>query len=413
MKAPGETQSVTADQPYGTREETIEAFASHVDRGKARALEAIGVDLVIGEREGARFRDAYSDRWYWNCHCNGGVFNLGHRHPAVVAAVRDGLDHVDVGNHHLVSGYRARLAEQLAASTDGLLTHAVFTPSGTESVDLAVRLARAVTGRPRIVAALGGYHGAGGFALAASDPRWLEPFGFAPSGFVHVPFNDIGAIRQEIDSETAAVIMETIPATLGFVPPDPGYLREVGEAARDAGALLILDEVQTGLGRTGTAWYYQQQEVRPDMLITGKGLGGGVYPVSATLLTEELESFFESHPFSYVSTFGGAEIGCVAASAVMDQISTPGFLERVEALGQRFEHAFAEMPFELRRFGLTMGLVFEHEQGGVMAAKKLIDSGVFAVYAEHDHSVTQFKPPLIVSEAEVDEIAAAVGAALS
>ena len=183
MKAPSETQSVTADQPYGSREETVEAFASHVDRGKARALEAIGVDIVVGEREGARFRDAYTGRWYWNCHCNGGVFNLGHRHPAVVAAVREGLDHVDVGNHHLVSGYRARLAEQLAVSTDGLLTHAVFTPSGTESVDLALRLARAVTGRPKIVATLGGYHGASGFALAASDPRWLEPFGFGPSGF--------------------------------------------------------------------------------------------------------------------------------------------------------------------------------------------------------------------------------------
>lgn len=399
-------------QPYGTREETVEAFAAHVDRGKARALEAIGIDLVIGEREGARFRDAYTGRWYWNCHCNGGVFNLGHRHPAVVAAVREGLDHIDVGNHHLVSGYRARLAEQLAASTDGLLTHAVFTPSGTESVDLALRLARAVTARPKIVAARGAYHGTSGFALAASDPRWLEPFAFGPSGFAHVPFNDIDAIRREIDSETAAVILETIPATLGFVSPNPGYLREVGEAARDAGALLILDEVQTGLGRTGTTWYYQQQEVKPDMLITGKGLGGGIYPVSATLLREELESFFESHPFSYVSTFGGAEIGCLTASAVMDEISRPGFLQRVEELGQRFERAFAGMPFELRRFGLTMGLAFEDEQGGIMAAKRLIDSGVFAVYAEHDHSVTQFKPPLIVSETEVDEIASAVGAAL-
>ena len=195
-ESPGETQSATAGQPYGTREETIGAFASHVDRGKARALEAIGVDLVMGEREGARFRDAYTGRWYWNCHCNGGVFNLGHRHPAVVAAVREGLDHLDVGNHHLVSGWRARLAEQLAESTDGLLTHAVFTPSGTESVDLALRLARAVTGRPKIFAALGGYHGVSGFALAASDPRWFEPFGFGPSGFVHVPFNDAEAMRR-------------------------------------------------------------------------------------------------------------------------------------------------------------------------------------------------------------------------
>jgi len=413
VKAQSDTESASASQPYGTREETIEAFASYVDRGKATALEAMGVDLVMGEREGARFRDAYTDRWYWNCHCNGGVFNLGHRHPAVVAAVREGLDHLDVGNHHLISGWRARLAEQLGESTDGLLTHAVFTPSGTESVDLALRLARAVTGRPKVIAALGGYHGLSGFALAASDPRWFEPFGFGPSDFAHVPFNDPEAMRREIDSETAAVILETIPATLGFPPPDPGYLPAVADAARDSGALLILDEVQTGLGRTGTNWYYQQQHLKPDMLITGKGLGGGVYPVSATLLRKELESFFESHPFSYVSTFGGAEIGCVAASAVMDEVSTPGFLERVEELGARFERAFVGLAFELRRFGLTMGLKFDDEQGGVMAAKRLIDSGVFAVYAEHDHSVTQFKPPLIVSESEVDEIASAVGAALS
>ena len=413
MKAADRTGSTTRAQPYDSREEAIEAFASHVDRGKARALEAIGIDLVIGEREGARFRDAYSGRAYWNCHCNGGVFNLGHRNPAVIAAMREALDHLDVGNHHLVSGWRARLAGQLAESTEGLLSHAVFTPSGTESVDLALRLARAVTGRPKVIGVFGGYHGVGGFALAASDPRWLEPFGFGPAGFAHVPFNDAEAMRAEIDAETAAVILEPIPATLGFPAPTPGYLREVSDAARAAGALVVFDEVQTGLGRTGTHWYYQQQDVEPDMLITGKGLGGGIYPVSAVLLQGKLESFFEDHPFSYVSTFGGAEIGCVAASAVMDQISTPGFLERVEELGARFERAFAGMPFSLRRFGLTMGLKFDEEQGGVLAAKRLIDSGVFAVYAEHDHSVTQFKPPLIISEAEVDEIAGAVRGALS
>jgi putrescine aminotransferase len=402
-----------AGQPYENRERTSAAFAAHVNRGKVRALEAIEVEIVIGEREGARFRDAFSGRWYWNCHCNGGVFSLGHRHPRVVAAVREGLDHLDVGNHHLISGWRARLAEQIAASTQGDLPYAVFTPSGTESVDLALRLARATTGRLKVVAALGAYHGLSGFALAASDPRWFDPFGFAPEGFVHVPYNDAGAIRGTVDSETAAVILESIPATLGFPAPAPGYLAEVVEAARSAGALVILDEVQTGLGRTGTNWYYQQQGIEPDMLITGKGLGGGVYPVSALLLRSELEAFFDENPFAYVSTFGGAEIGCVAASAVMGEIAAPGFLERVERLGERFESAFEGLPFELRRFGLTMGLKFDEEQGGVLAAKRLIDAGVFAVYAEHDHSVTQFKPPLIVSEAEVDQIAAEVGAALT
>jgi acetylornithine/succinyldiaminopimelate/putrescine aminotransferase len=413
MVASRDAASEAATQPYGSREEAAEAFAAHVNRGKVRALEAIGVEIVLGEREGARFQDACSGRWYWNCHCNGGVFNLGHRHPGVVAAVRKGLEHLDVGNHHLVSGWRARLAEQLAESTGERLPFAVFTPSGTESVDLALRLARATTGRPKVVAALGAYHGLSGFALAASDPRWFEPFGPAPGGFVHVPFNEIDAMRDEIDSDTAAVILEAIPATLGFPAPRPGYLREVADAARAAGALLVLDEVQTGLGRTGTNWYFEQEKVEPDMVITGKGLGGGVYPISAVLLREELEAFFDSNPFAYVSTFGGAEIGCVAASAVMDQIAEPGFLAGVEELGARFERAFAGMPFELRRFGLTMGLQFSDEQGGVLAAKRLIDGGVFAVYAEHDHSVTQFKPPLIVTEAEVDEIAAAVRGALA
>ncbi len=402
----------SAHQPYDGRKRTSAAFAAHVNRGKVRALEAIGIEIVIGDREGARFQDAFTGRWYWNCHCNGGVFNLGHRNPGVLAAVREGLDHLDVGNHHLVSGWRARLAEQLAASTEGGLPYAVFTPSGTESVDLALRLARATTGRRRIVAALGAYHGLSGFALAASDPRWFDPFGYAPEGFVHVPYNDAEAIREMIDSETAAVILESIPATLGFPAPAPGYLAEVVEAARSAGALVILDEVQTGLGRTGTNWYYQQQEIEPDMLITGKGLGGGVYPVSAVLLRPELEAFFDENPFAYVSTFGGSEIGCIAASAVMDEIAEPGFLERVERLGERFERAFVGLPFELRRFGLTMGLKFDEEGGGVLAAKRLIDAGVFAVYAEHDHSVTQFKPPLIVSEAEADQIAAEVVEAL-
>ena len=330
-----------------------------------------------------------------------------------MAAVREGLDHLDVGNHHLISGRRAHLAEQLAASTDDALPYAVFTPSGTESVDLALRLARARTGRLDIVAATGAYHGLSGFALAASDPRWFEPFGHSPEGFSHVPYNDLEAMTGAIGPDTAAVILESIPATLGFPAPAPGYMAAVAEAARKAGALFILDEVQTGLGRTGTGWYYQQQDAEPDMLITGKGLGGGIYPVSAVMLRAEYEEFFDANPFAYVSTFGGAEIGCVAASVVMDHVADPAFLERVGQLGERFEAAFADLPFTLRRYGLTMGLAFEDEQGGVVAAKRLIDAGVFAVYAEHDHSVTQFKPPLTVTEAEVDEIAAEVGAALA
>ncbi len=413
MEAATDASTGTGSQPYDDYRDAAAAFASHVSRGKVRALEALGVEIVVGEREGPRFRDAYSGRWFWNCHNNGGVFNLGHRHPRVAGAVREALDHVDVGNHHLVSGWRARLAEQLAASTGGHLPFTTFGPSGSEAIDLALRLARGHTGRSEVVCTIGGYHGLAGLALAASDPRWHEPFGPPPPGFVHVPFNDPDAMRAAVGPDTAAVIVEAIPATLGFPIPSPGYLRDAAAAARERGAVFILDEVQTGLGRTGTTWYFEQEDVVPDVLITGKALGGGIYPVSAALIGEELESFFDDNPFAYVSTFGGAEIGCVAASAVMDEVSRPGFLERVVALGERFGAGFAGLPFELRRRGLTMGLKFEEDEGGVMASARLIEAGVFAVFAEHDHSVTQFKPPLNLSDAEADEIIAAVRGALS
>jgi putrescine aminotransferase len=392
-------------QPYGSRQATIDAFAAHVNHGKARALEAIGVDIVVGEREGGRFRDAFSGRWYWNCHNNGGVFNLGHRRPSVVAAMRDALDYLDVGNHHLISGWRARVAERLARSTGDALPFAVFAPSGSEAVDLALRLARAHTKRERIVSTIGSYHGLAGFGWAASDQRWVDVFGFGPPGFDHVSYNDLGAMQDALaGGEVAAVILESIPATLGFPPPEPGYLAAVAAAAREAGTLLILDEVQTGLGRTGTPWYYTQEEVSPDVVITGKGLGGGLYPVSAALLSADLETFFDENPFAYVSTFGGAELGCAVAEAVLDEVFEPAFLARVGELGRRFEDGFADLPFALRRRGLTMGLVFDEDEGGVMGAKRLIDAGVFAVFAEHDHRVTQFKPPLILEDTDADEI---------
>jgi putrescine aminotransferase len=392
------------EQPYPTFAATSNAFADHVNPGKVAAYDALGLDLVMGERSGARFRDAFSGRWLYNCHGNGGVFNLGHRHPTVVAAVRDALDHLDVGNHHLVSGWRAELAQRLAASTGGLLPGVVFGVAGGEAIDLALKVARAHTGRQGIVSAIGGYHGHTGLAMSAGDPAYRDPFGPNLPGFVQVPFDDLEHLDQAVDDTTAAVILEPIPATLGMPLPSPGYLAGVQRICRDRGALFVLDEVQTGLGRTGTMWYFQQEGVEPDIVVTGKGLSGGVYPITATLMTADVHAFFAEHPFVHISTFGGAELGCVAALSMLDVVETPGFLERVRDLGDRFEAGFDELDLELRRRGLFMGLKFPGDGDAMLAARDLIAAGVFAVFANNDTSVLQFLPPLVVSDDEADEI---------
>ena len=415
----------TEPQPYPTRAATAAAFAEHVNRGKVQTYEALGLDLVMGERGGSWFHDAFPDpslgerdpaTGLINCHCNGGVFNLGHRNPTVVAAVRAALDHLDIGNHHLVSGWRAALAERLAASTGGALPGVVFGVSGGEAIDLAIKVARAHTGRQGVVSAVGGYHGHTGLALAAGDPEFRDPFGPNPSAFVQVPFDDLAALERVLTPEAgdppAVVLLEPIPATLGMPIPSPGYLPGVRELCDRHGVLLALDEVQTGLGRTGTVWYHEQEEVVPDLLVTGKGLSGGVYPITATLMTAELFAFFDEHPFIHISTFGGAEPGCVAALAVLDLVEAPGFLARVRELGDRLGAELADLPFEIRRKGMFMGFAFDDPGGGLVATKAMIEHGVFAIYAGNDPSVLQFLPPLVLTDDECDQLVARVRAAL-
>jgi putrescine aminotransferase len=395
------------DLPFRDRASASAAFADHVNRGKVMTYEALGLDVMLGAREGSWFVDAYDpDRRWLNCHCNGGVFNLGHRHPAVVGAVREALDSLDIGNHHLVSPWRAELARRLARTTGDRLPGVVFGVGGGEAIDLALKVARAHTGRPGIVSAIGGYHGHTGLAMATGDPAYRDPFGPQPPGFSQVPFGDLDALAAVVDERTAAVILEAIPATLGMPLPPPGYLAAVGELCHRAGAVFIVDEIQTGLGRTGTMWSHEQDGARPDMIVTGKGLSGGVVPISATLMTRDLHAFFDANPFVHISTFGGAELGCVAGLAVLDVVEAPGFLERVDGVGADLERALAGLPLEVRRRGLFMGLKLSGEAAGVTAAQRAIAAGVFAIFANNDPSVLQLLPPLTITDDEVGWLAA-------
>jgi putrescine aminotransferase len=410
------------------REESFAWFRDHVSSGKAAFFAQYGMEFVPGRREGVHIWDVTGNRKLINCHCNGGVFNLGHRNPVIVEALRRALDEWDIGNHHLISQQRAALARRLAQLEPGDLPYSVFAVGGGEAIDFALKLARAHTGRPGIISARGGYHGHTGLALAAGDAEYRAPFGPMPPGFIQVPFGDVGALSAQMDGGTAAVILETVPATLGMPIAPPSYFADLRALCDQHGALLILDEVQSGLGRTGTVWAIEHWHgpdqdgagVEPDILVTGKGLSGGVYPIAATCYRAELNRFMHDNPFIHISTFGGAEVGCAVASTVLELTADPFFLQRTNELAERFASGFQllmarypETLVETRQLGLMIGLVFPDETCGPLMTKLLYEEGVLAIYANNDQRVLQFLPPLIMSDLEAEEALAALDRALA
>ena len=410
------------------QEESIAWFHDHVSSGKVEFFARYGMEFVPGRREGVHIWDIGGDRKLINCHCNGGVFNLGHRNPVVVEALRRALDDWDIGNHHLISHQRAALARRLSELTPGNLPYSVFAVGGGEAIDFALKLARAHTGRPGIISARGGYHGHTGLALAAGDAEYHAPFGPMPPGFVQVPFGDTAALTAQMNDDTAAIILETIPATLGMPIAPPGYFAELRSLCDRNGTLLILDEVQSGLGRTGAMWAIEHWHepdhdgacVEPDILVTGKGLSGGVYPIAATCYRAELNRFMHDNPFIHISTFGGSEVGCAVALTVLELTSTPSFLQRTGELAERlasgFRHLMARYPetlVETRQLGLMVGLVFPDETCGPLMTKLLYEEGVLAIYANNDQRVLQFLPPLIMSDLEAEQALAALDRALA
>jgi acetylornithine/succinyldiaminopimelate/putrescine aminotransferase len=395
-----------------TKTEIIDRFARHVSSGKAEFFAAAGIDFVAGDREGIYLSDLDGRRLI-NCHCNGGVFNLGHRNPRLIAALQRALPKYDIGNHHLLSAPRALLAERLAALSPGDLNRVVFGVSGGEAIDLALKLARAHTRRPGIISALGGYHGHTGLALAAGDESYRKPFEPLSPGFTQVPFGDLQALEAAMRADTAAVIFETIPATLGIAIPPEDYFAGVRRLCNHWGTIMIIDEVQTGLGRCGRVWGIDTYGVIPDILVTAKGLSGGIYPITATLYSDRLDTFLHDNPFIHISTFGGAEVGCFVALEVLDMLQEPGFLEHVRAMATTFQEGFAsllakhpQVLVEVRQRGLMMGLKLANPGFGPWMTAAGFQAGLLAIYANNDPSVLQILPPLIIQEEEAHQVLA-------
>jgi putrescine aminotransferase len=399
-------------QPYADRATTIAASDRFLASESGRLVRSLGADLIIGAREGARFQDAFSEKWYWNMHCNGGVFNMGHRNPRLLRALRDALEMLDVGNHRFTSGIRAKAAEKLVESTRGVHVGVVFNASGGEACDLAIRLARGMTGRTKIVSIAGCYHGHTGIAISTTDPEFSRPLGGRLPGFEQVPWDSLADMERVIDDDTAAVIMETQPSSCGFLLPSDGYLPAVATLCRERGAMLIIDEVQTGLGRTGTVWSWQQYGIEPDIFVSGKGLSGGVYPMAATVMRQAAYEHLHAYPYGHICTYGGNEIGSAVLCELLDMVDNAEFLAHVNELSRQFVDGFADAPFAYWTRGLSGGIGGDRPGWAAEAMRALYDHGVWAVFSSFNDRAVQWKPVMIMSPAEADQVIAQVRSAL-
>ena len=395
-------------------------FATYVNPQKVRVMTTAGLDIIEAQREGAWVWDL-DGRRFLDCFTSAGSFNVGRRNPRVVRAAHEALDTLDHGNFLLCSRQKAELAKRLAQITPAGLQCTTFGNGGGEAIDFALKLARGATGRTKIVSSVNGYHGHTGFALSATGRNaYREPFEPLIPGFEFVPYGDLGAIEAALDEATAAVILEPVQGEGGIVVPPPEYLRGVRAACDRVGALLILDEIQTGFGRTGKWFASEHFGVVPDIMTVAKSLGGSIVPISAAIYTEELREFLIPNPFIHLSTFGGSDLACAVALAVIAEIEETGLVEHAAEMGERLvaglhriKDAHPEVIAEVRNLGLMTGLKYTEDGYGVRMSHQLSRHGVLAIYSGNEPSVMRLMPSLVITAEEIDFLLDAIEAAVT
>jgi putrescine aminotransferase len=366
---------------------------------------------------GAKFTDIYG-RVFIDCLGGYGIFNVGHRHPKVVEAVKNQLKHQALHGQELLDPLRAMLAQLLAAITPGDLQYCFFTNSGTESVEGALKLARLHTKHTGIISTVGAFHGKSlGSLSATSKSIFREPFMPLVPGFHHVPFGDAQVLEAEIacakftGEDIAAVILEPIQGEGGVIIPPDGYFKQVREICDRYNVLLIVDEVQTGLGRTGKLFGIEHYGVKPDIMCLAKPLGGGVMPIGAFISTKEIWQEMMPNPFLHSTTFGGNPLACSAAIAAINVTLEEKLPEQAAEKGNYFIPKLLDLMSQYpnicqegRGRGLMIGMEFTTNGAGYEVAKGLFENGVLVAGTLINAKTIRIEPPLIITKAELDRV---------
>ncbi len=356
--------------------------------------------LVIVRGEGARVWDSQG-RAYIDCVGGRGVVNVGHCHPRVVAAIREQAGRLITCPESFYNDCRAELQAELVRIAPPGLERVFLCNSGTEAVEGAIKFARLVTGRPGIIAAKNSFHGRTLGALSATwRPQYRQPFEPLVPGFAHVAHNDADALEEAIGEDTAAVILEVVQGEGGVKPGRGDYLRRAQALCQERGALFIVDEVQTGFGRTGRMFACEHHGLEPDMLCLAKAIAGGI-PMGAVLLGSRVG---ELPSRAHGSTFGGNPLACAAALATIRTIEEEALPQRAAELGDYFLSRLRDLDSplirEVRGLGLMIAIELKRRAGPYLAA--LMERGVLALSA--GPIVMRFLPPLVISTEDVDTV---------
>ena len=394
--------------------DTVEAYEKHVNRGfisyRKSVTEAGQFAALEWSGHGSLLQDLLG-REYIDCLGGYGIFSAGINHPRIVKAVQDQMGRMALNSQELLEPWRAALAKILAAITPGDLGCCFFINNGTDAIEGAIKLARLHTRRNTFLSTLGGFHGKSMGSLSLMGKAlFREPFGGGLQDVRFVPYGDATALEQEfakaeaVGTPIAAFVVEPVQGEAGAVVPPDDYLPKAREFCTRYGALLIADEIQTGMGRTGKLWGVDHWNVEPDIMCVGKSIGGGVMPLSAFISTPAIWEVLVPNPVLHSTTFGGNPIACaagIAAISVTLEEDLPGqaavkgeyLLRELSALQAKYPSVLTGV----RGKGLLIGLEFPSDAVGFQCASALFRRGVLVAGTYSKARTIRIEPPLGIS----------------
>jgi ornithine--oxo-acid transaminase len=415
--------------------EDYELYARTINPQFMRVLKTIGFDRVWARAAGQYLYDADGNR-YLDMLGGFGMFNVGRNNPRVRAALVEALELETPGSVQLgVSLLPGLLAEELLKRTPDRLARVLFTSSGTEAVEAALKLGRAATGRSRVISTSNSFHGLTLGSLSANgDPHFVDRFGPLLPGFSQVPFGDLGALERELRSEDVALFLVEPVQGKGVNLPPAGYLEGAQELCRRYGTLFAVDEIQTGLGRTGKLFAFEHWGLEPDLVTVAKSLSGGYIPVGALLMAQHVyDRVFDSleHSVSHGSTFAPNDLAMAAGIATLRELDEARLVEQSARLGELLLERTRQLVDaheavrEVRGLGLMWAMEFGEPESGSIAWRVMerMQQGLFVqlvvmpLFTKHrilsqvagyDLPVLKGLPPLVLSEQDIDEFTAAL-----